>query len=75
MGSHGKFRFVRGLVIGAGSYAVLRYSHSENSLRALFEKDLTAAKPLANAFGYNLDNSSVVRESASCYSSSPRHCT
>jgi uncharacterized membrane protein (DUF2068 family) len=55
-------RFVRGLVIGAGSYAVLRYSHSENSLRVLFEKDLPAAKPLANAFGYNLDSSSVVRE-------------
>ena len=55
-------RFLRGLVIGVGSYAVLRYSHSENSLRALFEKDLPAAKPLANAFGYNLDNSSVVRE-------------
>jgi len=55
-------RFLRGLVIGAGSYAVLRYSHSENSLRALFEKDLPAAKPLANAFGYNLDNSSIVRE-------------
>lgn len=55
-------RFLRGLVIGVGSYAILRYSHSENSLRALFEKDLPAAKPLANAFGYNLDNSSVVRE-------------
>ena len=55
-------RFLRGIIIGAGSYAVLRYSHSENSLRALFEKDLPAAKPLANAFGYNLDNSSVVRE-------------
>jgi len=55
-------RFLRGLIIGAGSYAVLRYSHSENSLRALFEKDLPSAKPLANAFGYNLDNSSVVRE-------------
>src|SRR5665213_153280 len=55
-------RFIRALVIGAGSYAVLRYSHSENSVRALFEKDLPAAKPLANAFGYNLNNSSVVRE-------------
>lgn len=55
-------RLIRGLVIGLGSYAVLRYSHSENSLRTLFEKDLPAAKPLAKAFGYNLDNSSIVRE-------------
>jgi len=55
-------RMLRGVVIGLGSYAVLRYSHSENSLRTLFEKDLPAAKPLAKAFGYNLDNSSIVRE-------------
>jgi len=28
----------------------------------LFERDLPAAKPLADAFGYNLDKSSIVRE-------------
>jgi uncharacterized membrane protein (DUF2068 family) len=55
-------RLIRGIVIGLGAYAVLRYSHSENALRTLFEKDLPAAKPLAKAFGYNLDNSSIVRE-------------
>jgi uncharacterized membrane protein (DUF2068 family) len=55
-------RLLRGLLIGLGSYAVLRYSHSEDALRALFERDLPAAKPLADAFGYNLDKSSIVRE-------------
>jgi uncharacterized membrane protein (DUF2068 family) len=55
-------RFLRALIIGAAAYAVLRYSHSENSLRQLFDKNLPAAKPLANAFGYNLDKSSLVRE-------------
>jgi len=55
-------RLLRGLVIGLAAYAVLRYAHSENALRMLFEKDLPAAKPLANVFGYDLDKSSVVRE-------------
>jgi uncharacterized membrane protein (DUF2068 family) len=55
-------RLIRALLIGLASYAVLRYSHSENALRSLFDKDLPAARPLANAFGYDLDKSSVVRE-------------
>lgn len=55
-------RLVRGVLIGLAAYAVLRYSHSEDALRTLFEKDLPAAKPLAKVFGYNLDNSSIVRE-------------
>jgi uncharacterized membrane protein (DUF2068 family) len=53
-------RFLRAIVIGAAAYAVLRYSHSEDSLRQLFDKDLPAAKPLAKVFGYNLDSSSIV---------------
>ncbi len=55
-------RFIRALLMGAAAYAVLRYATSENSLRQLFEKDLPAAKPLANVFGYDLDKSSIVRE-------------
>ncbi|MGH8890690.1 MAG: DUF2127 domain-containing protein, partial [Acidothermaceae bacterium] len=55
-------RLIRGLLIGAAAYAVLRYAHSENALRMLFDKDLPAAKPLANVFGYDLDKSSIVRE-------------
>jgi uncharacterized membrane protein (DUF2068 family) len=55
-------RLLRGLLIGLAAYAVLRYSHSENALRALFEKDLPAARPLASVFGYDLDKSSIVRE-------------
>lgn len=55
-------RFLRGLLMALAAYAVLEYSNAENSLRTLFEKDLPAAKPLANVFGYDLDKSSVVRE-------------
>jgi uncharacterized membrane protein (DUF2068 family) len=56
----GAERLIRALIIGAAAYAVLRYSHSEDSLRQLFDKDLPAAQPLAKVFGYNLDNSSIV---------------
>jgi uncharacterized membrane protein (DUF2068 family) len=55
-------RLLRGIAMGLGCWAVLRYAHSENALRTLFEKDLPAAKPLANVFGYDLDHSSLVRE-------------
>lgn len=55
-------RLLRGIAMALGSWAVLRYAHSENALRTLFEKDLPAAKPLANVFGYDLDHSSIVRE-------------
>jgi uncharacterized membrane protein (DUF2068 family) len=55
-------RLLRGIAMGLGCWAVLRYAHSENALRTLFEKDLPAAKPLANVFGYDLDHSSIVRE-------------
>lgn len=55
-------RLVRALAIGLAAFAVIRYAHSENALRTLFDKDLPAAKPLANVFGYDLDKSSVVRE-------------
>ena len=57
----GAERLLRAIVIGAAAYAVLRYSHSEDSLRQLFDKDLPAAKPLAGVFGYNLDKSSIVK--------------
>ncbi len=55
-------RFLRGIAMALGSWAVLRYAHSENALHTLFEKDLPAARPLANVFGYDLDHSSIVRE-------------
>jgi uncharacterized membrane protein (DUF2068 family) len=51
------FRFV---LIGLGAIAVWRFSNSEHALQDLFEKNLTVFKPLAQHYGYDLDNSSVV---------------
>jgi uncharacterized membrane protein (DUF2068 family) len=55
-------RGIRGLIVAAAAYGIVRYAHSENGLRQLFEERLPAAKPLANAFGYDLDKSSIVAE-------------
>jgi uncharacterized membrane protein (DUF2068 family) len=54
-------RAIRALVVGALAYAVIRFSESEVSLRHLFEKALPKAKPLADTFNYDLDNSPTVQ--------------
>ena len=53
-------RGVRGLLVLAAAYAVWRFKDSQASLRQVFERDLPAAKPLADKLGYDLDNSPVV---------------
>jgi uncharacterized membrane protein (DUF2068 family) len=53
-------RLVRGLVLLAGAYAVVRFRSSEASLRRLFDVDLPSARPLADRLGLDLDHSSVV---------------
>lgn len=53
-------RVFRFLLIGLGAYAVWKFSNSEHALQLLFEKNLTVFKPIAQHYGYDLDNSSVV---------------
>jgi uncharacterized membrane protein (DUF2068 family) len=53
-------RIFRFLLVGAGAYAVWKFSNSEHAIQMLFEKNLTVFKPLAQHYGYDLDNSSVV---------------
>jgi uncharacterized membrane protein (DUF2068 family) len=53
-------RGLRGLLVLAAAYAVWRFKSSQASLRLVFERDLPAAKPLADKLGYDLDNSPVV---------------
>lgn len=53
-------RIFRFLLVGTGAYAVWKFSNSQHALQMLFEKDLTVFKPVAQHFGYDLDNSSVV---------------
>ncbi|MDQ6875760.1 MAG: DUF2127 domain-containing protein [Actinomycetota bacterium] len=53
-------RGVRGLLILLLAYGVYRFSNAKGSLSKLFERDLPAARPLADRLGYNIDQSGVV---------------
>ena len=53
-------RIFRFLLVGVGAYAVWKFSNSEHAIQMLFEKNLTVFKPLAQHYGYDLDNSSIV---------------
>ena len=53
-------RIFRFLLVGLGAYAVWKFSNSEHALQLLFERNLTIFRPVAQHYGYDLDNSSVV---------------
>jgi len=54
-------RFGRGLLIALGAYGVWRFRSAQAGLRDVFEKDLPLVRPLADQFGIDLDQSTVVR--------------
>jgi uncharacterized membrane protein (DUF2068 family) len=64
-------RLIRAVVIGGLAYAVVRFESSETSLRHLFEQALPRAKPLADLFNYDLDNSPTVRHLRHLLNSKP----
>ena len=53
-------RVARGALILLLAYAVLRFRNSQADLRELFERDLPAARPLADRLHVDLDDSGVV---------------
>lgn len=53
-------RVLRGLLIVLAAWAVWKFSNSQDAVHQLFEKDLTAFKPVADHFHYDLDHSPVV---------------
>ncbi|SEO23036.1 DUF2127 domain-containing protein [Actinacidiphila rubida] len=53
-------RVLRGLLVILAAWAVWRFSNSQDSVRELFDKDLTVFRPVARHFGYDLDHSPVV---------------
>jgi uncharacterized membrane protein (DUF2068 family) len=64
-------RAFRGVVAAALAYAVIRFESSQTSLQRLFEEALPRAKPLADLFNYDLDNSPTVRHLRSLLHSNP----
>lgn len=55
-------RVVRSLVLIAAAYGVHRFSSAQTALRGSFGRLIPAARPLANRFGVDLDQSTIVRE-------------
>jgi uncharacterized membrane protein (DUF2068 family) len=53
-------RFVRGLLILLLGAAILQFKSSQVSVRQLFEKDLSAAKPLFDQLGWNATDSGLI---------------
>lgn len=53
-------RGIRGVLIVLAGFAVIEFRNSEHALRQLFERDLSALKPAADNFNYDLENSPIV---------------
>lgn len=53
-------RVLRGLLVILAAWAVWKFSNSQDSVRRLFDDDLTVFRPVAHHFGYDLDHSPVV---------------
>ncbi|SFF34444.1 Uncharacterized membrane protein, DUF2068 family [Actinacidiphila alni] len=53
-------RVLRGLLVILAAWAVWKFSNSQDSVRRLFDDDLTVFRPVARHFGYDLDHSPVV---------------
>ena len=53
-------RLFRFLLVGLGAYAVWKFSDSQHSLELLFDRNLTFLRPVAQHYGYSLDNSPIV---------------
>jgi len=53
-------RVLRGVLVVLAAWAVWKFSNSQDSVRRLFEEDLTVFRPVAEHFNYDLDHSPVI---------------
>ena len=65
-------RIVRGVVIALIAWAVWKFGSNQNALRQLFESDVTAFKPLANHFGWDVEHAGVVERIRKAFDYSPK---
>jgi uncharacterized membrane protein (DUF2068 family) len=68
-------RAIRGLIVLAIAYGVLRFRASQRDLRAAFDRALPAAKPLEDALHVNLTDSAFVHRLQAVLSSKPHTLT
>ncbi|MEY9862509.1 uncharacterized membrane protein (DUF2068 family) [Catenulispora sp. GAS73] len=65
-------RIVRGVVIMLIAWAVWKFGSSQNAVQRLFESDLTAFKPFANHFGWDVEHASIVERVRKTFNYSPK---
>ncbi|GAA2006427.1 DUF2127 domain-containing protein [Catenulispora subtropica] len=65
-------RIGRGVVIAFIAWAVWKFGSDQNAVRQLFESDLTAFKPLANHFGWDVEHAGVVERIRKAFDYSPK---
>ena len=53
-------RFLRGLLVVAAAYGVFRFRGSHDAIERAFHEDVPLLEPVANKFGWDLDDSSIV---------------
>lgn len=53
-------RFVRALLILFGAFLLFRFRSSQNAAQRAFTENLPLVRPIADKFGYNLDDSSII---------------
>jgi uncharacterized membrane protein (DUF2068 family) len=59
-------------VIFVIAYAVWKFANNENSLRDLFEQDVTVFKPVADHWGYDLDHATFIDRIRHSFDYSPK---
>src|SRR5437868_6185784 len=57
-------RVIRALVLVAAAYGVWRFKSAQTALQDAFGSILPAARPLAERFGFDLDQSTLVRDAS-----------
>jgi uncharacterized membrane protein (DUF2068 family) len=65
-------RVIRGVVILLIAWAVWKFGSSQNAVQRLFESDLTAFKPFANHFGWDVEHASVVERIRKAFDYKPK---
>jgi uncharacterized membrane protein (DUF2068 family) len=53
-------RFLRGLLVIAAAYGVFRFRGSHDAIERAFHEDVPLLEPVANKFGWDLEDSSIV---------------
>ncbi|ACU70188.1 conserved hypothetical protein [Catenulispora acidiphila DSM 44928] len=65
-------RVIRGVVILLIAWAVWKFGSSQNAVQRLFESDLSAFKPFANHFGWDVEHASIVERIRKTFDYKPK---